>query len=110
MKKIIFLIIITVFLSCKSDIVEAEFVEINDNIARFDITNNTNQDIKEISLELNFLDTSKLLISKDTVDYKMLSDEPFLKSKDKTFIVNKVPENCTNAEVVVLEIDFMEKN
>jgi hypothetical protein len=110
MKKISLLITAFILISCVNDTVNTKFVEIKNNIARFDIVNNSNKDIEKITFEIKYLDNLNKLLLIDTVDYQMSKESqkekrPFLKANDNTFIVQSVPDNCKKANIKVLEID-----
>ena len=112
MKKKLIYFLFVLIVSCTSETVNAEFIEIKNNIARFEITNNSNQDIAKITYEIKFFDSSENLILKDTSSYEMANDSKkknvtFLKANEKTFIVNKAPEECEKAEIGLLKIDFI---
>ena len=112
MKNILFFMLFIIFFSCTSEKVDAKFIEIKNNIARFDITNNSDEDIAKIKYELRFFDSTKKLILRDTVSYKMSNDDknivqPFLKANQETFVVNETPVNCEKVEIKILEVDYM---
>ncbi len=112
MKNVLIYFLFVLVVSCASDAVNVKFIEIKNNIARFEIINNSDQDISKITYEVTFLDRTENLILKDTTSYKMENDSkqgriPFLKANEKTFIVHKVPENCEKAEIALLKIDFI---
>ncbi len=56
MKKLSFVILYVILFSCIHDNVEAKFIEIKNNIARFDIVNNSKMDIQKITFEVTFFD------------------------------------------------------
>ncbi|MCA0154265.1 hypothetical protein [Winogradskyella vincentii] len=110
MKNILMLISTLLVTSCANNNIEAEFIEIKNKIARFDVVNNSNKDISKITLEIRFLDSSDNLLLVDTLDYQMGNDYrneklPFLKANDKTFIVQSAPDNCLKADIKILEIE-----
>lgn len=115
MKKIVLLISSFILISCVNDNVNAEFTEIKNNIARFDIVNNSNKDIGKITFEIKFLDNLDNILLIDTLDYQMSKEYhkdkiPFLKANDKTFIVKSIPNNCKKANIKILKIDNIDGN
>jgi hypothetical protein len=61
---------------------------------------------------LRFIDESEKLILRDTISYKMKTDQkkgvqPFLKANQETFVVSKTPDNCEKVEIEILEVDYM---
>lgn len=96
--------------SCENNNVEVEFIEIKNDIARFDIVNNSNKDIRKISFEIRFLDNSNKLLLIDTLVYQMSKEYqkvniPFLKANEKTFVAQGIPNNCKRADIKVLKIE-----
>lgn len=98
--------------ACKSDSLDVEFAEMmNDNtLARFDVMNNTDQDIMTVSFEVTFFDTSGDALDIDTVSYNTTSDiegnqKPFIEAQSTTFFVWSVPENTASASGRVLSYD-----
>lgn len=97
---------------CTGESITSEFIEIQNNIARFDVVNNSNKDVGKITFEVRFPDPSNRVLLKDTVSYQMSNEYPkenlpFLKANDQTFIVQSVPDNCKKAEIKVLEVDYL---
>jgi hypothetical protein len=114
MKNIALLIICLCILSCESKNVEAEFIEVENGLARFDIYNRSDRDIRKITFEITFLDHSGKPLLLDTLLYQMGKehgkiDVPFLKAKDRTFIVQRVPEDCQKADIKVLEFESIQE-
>jgi len=115
MKNSWILIFVITLISCKNHNVKAEFIEIKDNIARFDIINMSNKDIEKMTFEIKYLDNLDKILLKDTIEYQMSKEyfkdkTPFLKANDKTFIVQRVPNNCKKADIKILEVDNINKN
>lgn len=113
MKKYLIVVFSLILISCIKNKVNAEFTEIKDNIARFDIVNNVDKDIKKITFEIKYLDELDNLMFTDTVSYQMGKGNekviaPFLKANDKNFIVQNIPDNCKKAAIKILEIDEIE--
>jgi hypothetical protein len=99
----------SLMLSCEKKDVDARFNKIENNIAQFDIVNNTNKDILSITFEIKYLDNLNKLLLTDTVSYiRSEEDEkkriPFLKANEETFITQTIPDNCKKADIKVLEI------
>ncbi len=110
MKNLLSFVSVLLLLSCTNKSIDAEFLEIDNNIARFKIVNNSNKDIAKIIFEVRFLDSSNNLLLIDTLSYQMSKEYqkenlPFLKANDGTFIVQSVPANSKKADIKVLEID-----
>lgn len=59
MKNLVYIILTILLISCKNEKVNTKFIEIKDNVARFDIRNNSNKDIYKITFEIKFLDKSE---------------------------------------------------
>lgn len=105
---LIFLLFVSLS-SCQKQKVKAEFIEINNNIARFDIINSSNRDIEKITFEISYFDPSDNVLRKDTVNYQKSKEnaqeyDPFLKANEKTFIVQSVPNNCDKAGIKILKV------
>lgn len=110
MKSNLILLSILLLVSCSSKKIEAEFMEIENNNARFEIVNDSEEDIGKITFEIRYLDSSDGVLLLDTVSYQMSNQGqneplPFLKANDRTFIVQRAPDQCQRAEIMVLEID-----
>lgn len=110
MRKYLILISFSFLIACTNDPVQAEFIEITNDIARFEIENNSAMDIEKITFEISYMDVSENILLTDTVKYQMSeqsqNDSPtFLKANDKTFIVQSIPDNCTKAAIRILEIE-----
>lgn len=110
MKNLLSFVSVILLLSCTNKTIDAEFLEIDNNIARFKIVNNSNKDIGKIIFEVRFLDSSNNLLLTDTVSYEMSKEYqkenlPFLKANDEIFIVQVVPANSKKADIKVLEFD-----
>lgn len=115
MKNLWILIFVITLISCKNHNVKAEYIEIKDNIARFDIINKSNKDIEKITFEIRFLDNLDKILLTDTIEYLMSKEyfkgkTPFLKANDKTFIVQSIPNNCKKADIKILEVDNIDEN
>ena len=112
MKNFLLFVSVLLLVSCTAESIDAEFIEIDNNLARFEIINNSNKDIGKLIFELRFLDSSNNLLLIDTISYE-LSQEfqkenlPFLKANDGIFIVQIVPANSKKADIKVLEIDYL---
>ena len=72
MKKLSFVILYVLLFSCIHDNVEAKFIEIKNNIARFDIVNNSKMDIQKITFKKKFVEPSA---ETDTLATVGLEDE-----------------------------------
>lgn len=110
MKNKLFLFPILLLVACSSKKIEADFIEIENNNARFEIVNNSEEDIGKIIFEIRYLDSSDGILLLDTVTYQMSTKDqneplPFLKANDRTSIVQRAPDQCNRAEIMVLEID-----
>ncbi len=115
MRKFLMLISSSLLISCTNDTVQAEFIEIKNDVARFEIENNSDKDIEKITLEITYLDISDNVLLTDTLEYQMSEENqkdktPFLKANDKTFIVQSIPNNCIKADLKILEIDNNSSN
>lgn len=112
MKKFKMLILLISIIGCNNDRIKANFYEIKDGIARFDIVNGSAKDIEEIIFEIKYLDKSNTVLLLDTISYgvnKEFSDEPFfLKSNASTFIVQSIPKKCESADIKILKIVYLE--
>lgn len=98
--------------SCATDPVEVEFAEMmnNNTLGRFEVENNTEQDVMKISFEVTYVDGFGEDLSIDTVSYNKTSDsdgnvKPFLDAKSSTFFVWEAPENAVSARGRVLSYD-----
>jgi len=98
------LLIVTVgIVSCQgtSDGVSVMFREIKNDIAYFDIRNQTSSDIMSLNLEISYLDRAGQAVLVDTISYSMAADSlgmaaPFLTAGSETFIVQSIaPESVT---------------
>jgi len=110
MKKNLILISSYVLISCANDHVQARFIEIKNDVARFEIENNSHKDIERICFEITYLDDTAAILLIDTLDYQKSKEyqgdkTPFLKAKDKTFFVQRIPNNSIKAEIKILEIE-----
>ena len=110
MKNILSFVSVLLLVSCTTKSIDAEFLEIDNNLARFKIVNNSNKDIGKIIFELRFLDSSNNLLLIDTLSYEgskeyQKENLPFLKANDGIFIVQIVPANSKKADIKVLKID-----
>ncbi|WP_373397027.1 hypothetical protein V8V91_20860 [Algoriphagus halophilus] len=110
MKSKLILLSILLLVACSSKKIEADFIEIENNNARFEIVNNSEEDISKITFEIRYLDSSDGILLLDTVSYQMSNEGPkeplpFLKANDRTFIVQRAPDRCSRAEIMVVEID-----
>ena len=115
MKKFKFLILLILMNACSDELIKAKFIEIKDNLARFDIVNESNKDLGKITFEIRYLDVYNKVLLMDTVSYLMSTDVhsnkiPFLKANDKIFIIQKIPENCKSADIKIIEIHYIENN
>jgi len=115
MKKFALIILSFTLISCVKNNVNAKFIEIKDNIARFDVVNNSNKDIAKLTFEIKYLDNLNKILLIDTVDYQnskkyFSAKTPFLNANDETFIVQSIPNNCKKAAITVLEIEYLDKN
>lgn len=112
MKKIKILILLILIISCNNDRIDANFHNIKDGVAIFNIVNRSANDIEKFIFEIKYLDKSNKVLLLDTISYeesKELSDKPiFLKANDRTFIVQKIPKNCESAEIKILKIFYLE--
>jgi len=113
MRPFCIVLFIMTLISCESNKVKTEFIEIQDGIARFDIINNSNLDIENITFEIRYFDNSNNLLLADTVAYRKsdksnLNDKSFLKANEKTFIVQRVPDNCDKANIKILTVSNIE--
>lgn len=110
MKNILSFVSVLLLVSCTTKSIDAEFLEIDNNIARFEIVNNSNKDIGKMIFEVRFLDSSNNLLLIDTLSYQMSKEHqkenlPFLKANDGIFIVQSVPANSKKADIKVLETE-----
>jgi hypothetical protein len=92
--------------------VEVQFEEMmNDHAAgRFEVENNTEQDVMKISFEVTFVDGFGEELSVDTVSYTRSSDSdgnttPFVEANGSTFFVWEAPENARSAHARVLSYE-----
>jgi|GEM_PF-3071453 len=113
MRPFCIVLFIMTLISCESNKVKTEFIEIQDGIARFDIINNSNLDIENITFEIRYFDNSNNLLLADTVAYRIsdksnLNDKSFLQANEKTFIVQRVPDNCDKANIKILTVSNIE--
>lgn len=101
--------IVLFFANCTSNDVEAKFAEFNNDLAHFNIKNNTQKNIDKIEFLISFYDASNTLIHQDTTSFIMQnSTSPFLKAKKETFIIQKSPEGCHRAAIEILEVSYSE--
>jgi len=115
MKKFVIIILSFTLISCVKNNVNAEFIEIKDNIARFDVVNTSNKDIEKLTFEIKYFDNLDNILLIDTIDYQnskkyFSAKTPFLKANDETFFVQSIPNNCKKAAIKVLEIDYLDNN
>ena len=114
MKRIVNLFVLIGMMSCSNEPVNADFVEIKNDIARFDIVNESNKNIKAITFEIKYIDSSKKAIKVDTLNYQMNRDKPdqaiFLKANESTFIVQEAPKTCTTADIKILVTSYIEND
>lgn len=115
MRKFLILISFSFLISCSNDPVQVEFIEIKNDVARFDIKNNSDKGIEKITFEITYLDISDNVLLTDTLEYQMSKENqkdkvPFLKSNDKTFIVQSIPNNCSKADIKILAIENISGN
>ncbi|WP_296704413.1 hypothetical protein [Algoriphagus sp.] len=111
MKNLCLMLLLAALISCSNDPINADFVEIKDNLARFDIENNSDSDIEKISFEINYFDQNEKLLLTDTVSYQISinvdgDESPFLMAHDKTFFVQAIPTDCKKADIRILEANF----
>ena len=110
MKNLWILIFTFTFISCKNHNVKAEYIEIKDNAAWFNIVNKSKKDIEKITFEIKYLDSLDNLLLTDTIEYSVSKqyfkdNTPFLKANDKTFIVQSIPRDCKKAAIMILELE-----
>jgi len=110
MKNLWILIFTFTFISCKNHNVKAEYIEIKDNAAWFNIVNKSKKDIEKITFEIKYLDSLDNLLLTDTIEYSVSKqyfkdNTPFLKANDKTFIVQSTPSDCKKAVIVILALE-----
>lgn len=96
--------------ACEDEKVSIEFEDINDaGIARFEIENNTEKNIRSFTTELTYLSEDDRALRIDTVDYSVRDKtRPFVKAGEETFIVQKVPEGTVSARGRILNFQVME--
>jgi len=95
-------------MSCRNNNVDAKFIEIKDNVARFDIINNSDVAIEKITFEIRYLDVADAVLKIDTINYRMCAKQnkertPFLRANEKTFIAQVTPEKCDKAVINILK-------
>ncbi len=109
MKKFKILILLILIISCNNDRIDANFDNIKDGVAIFHIVNRSSKDIEKFIFEIKYLDKSNKVLLLDTVNYEAGSSI-FLKAKDRTFIVQKIPKNCESAQIKILKIFYLEND
>jgi hypothetical protein len=85
-----------------ADSVTVEFRDIQNDVAYFDITNTSSEDIFQLNLEISYLDGSGNVVKIDTVSYAMSADTagvttPFLAMGKETFIVQSIEPGTVSA-------------
>jgi hypothetical protein len=114
MKQFNILILLISMTACNNEQLKTEFNQIKDGLARFDVINKSSKDIRGITFEIKYIDNSNKVILVDTVSYQISNDYSdkaiFIKANDKTFIVQKIPENCKTANIKILKTIYIEND
>ncbi len=114
MNKFWIAILVLITASCIKENVEIDFIEIKDNISRFEIVNNTDSDLGKIAFEITFLDKNDSPLLIDTITYQAHNNQngetPFLLANDKTFIVQAIPDGCKKTDIRILEVVYFNKH
>ena len=100
--------------ACGAEPVTVTLSEIDDRIARFEVANESTDDVRSISMEVTFRDGDGGVVRVDTVTYEYVSDPstcdiiPFVRSGEQTFFAWRVAPGAVSATVSVLETTFFE--
>ena len=104
------LIILLIIPGCMKSGVDAEFVEIRNGSARFDLVNYTGAPVSNIELEIKILSDDGSPILTDTTSY--ISTErngtkgPFMLTDEETFFMRSMPENASSCTIRVLRYNY----
>ncbi|AFL85698.1 hypothetical protein Belba_3186 [Belliella baltica DSM 15883] len=111
MKKllILFFVVFSIY-ACSNDPFNITVEELEADLVRIRIENNTEKNYRNLTLIITYLDDSKEKIKVDTVSYKMhptssCEDCIFLEAKESTFIVQKVPVGTRTVEAKMYQTD-----
>lgn len=93
---------------CQSNTHEVRFEQIEDGVARFQVENNSDDDITSMVFELTYLNDNDEVIKIDTVNYRMSEENPseiWLEANNETFFVQSIPEGTTVVTSKIISIN-----
>lgn len=95
--------------SCRPEDVTVSYVETRDGLARFDVHNGTERDLRSMSFELSFYSEAGDMVHVDTVEYTMAGDTTaFVLAGSETFFVTRAPTDAASATGRVFAFTFMD--
>jgi len=100
--------------ACRPEAVTVTYFETRNGVARFDVQNRTERDIRSMSFELSFYSETGAMVHVDTVGYSVTRNAatgdtiPFVRAESETFFVTKAPTAAVSATGRVLAFTFMD--
>ena len=102
--------------SCRPEAVTVSYVETRDGLARFDVQNRLERDLRSMSFELSFYSKSGEMVHIDTVEYTVTTNTAtgdttaFVLAGSETFFVTKAPADANSATGRVIAFTFMDRD
>jgi len=111
---LVLLIPLLLTVACRPEAVTVAYFETRNGVARFDVQNRTERDIRSMEFELSFYSEAGVMVHVDTVGYSVTRSGAtgdtiaFVRAKSETFFVTKAPTDAVSATGRVLAFTFMD--
>ncbi len=100
--------------ACRSDPVTVRSDRVDNGMAHFVVVNHSDKDVKSIRFEVVFRAAKGVAVSVDTITYKITTDAstgkptPFVRARDETFFLSRMPETAVSESGTVLSVEFVD--